>query len=397
MADGTYAARAPTVGAEEDLAIYIHWPFCLSKCPYCDFNSHVRDEVDHPKWRAALLKDLEHWSGLAPKRRVTSIFFGGGTPSLMDPTTAAALIDQVSEYWHVDDGVEITLEANPTSVEAGRLVDFRAAGVNRISLGIQALDDRALLFLGRNHSAREAIKAIELADRMFGRFSFDLIYARPEQTIVAWREELAHALTLAGDHISVYQLTIEAGTAFHARKQRGELETLDDATTAALFEETQTALETAGLPAYEISNHARPGSECRHNLTYWRYGDYAGIGPGAHGRLTSQGDKHAYRQARGPEAWLHAVEKQGRGMAEAQYLTNTERFEEMMMMGLRLSEFIPTDRIEREAQTCLDLAVDPDRLNGLVDGGFLELGAKGLRATAAGRQRLNAVLAQLLV
>ena len=397
MVDETYAAQAPTVGASEDLAIYIHWPFCLSKCPYCDFNSHVRDEVDHQYWRSALLKDLEHWSTLAPGRRVTSIFFGGGTPSLMDSSTVATLIDRVSAHWQMADGVEITLEANPTSVEVGRLADFRAAGVNRISLGIQALNDRALLFLGRNHSAHEAIKAIELADRLFGRFSFDLIYARPEQTVAAWREELAQALTLAGDHISVYQLTIEDGTAFHARRRSGELETLDGATTAALFEETQAALETAGLPAYEISNHARPGSECRHNLTYWRYGDYAGVGPGAHGRLTSQGAKHAYRRVRGPEAWLHAVEKQGNGMLEPQYLTNTERFEEMMMMGLRLSEFVPTDRIEREAQTCLDLAVDPDRLDSLVDGGFLELGPQGLRTTAAGRQRLDSVLAQLLI
>ena len=396
MADEIYATQAPTVGAIEDLAIYIHWPFCLSKCPYCDFNSHVRDGVDHQRWRAALLKNLEYWSMLAPGRRVTSIFFGGGTPSLMDPAVVAALIDRVSERWQVDEGVEITLEANPTSVEARRLIDFRAAGVNRISLGIQALNDQALLFLGRNHSAREAIKAIELADSLFDRFSFDLIYARPEQTIAAWREELAHALSLAGDHLSVYQLTIEAGTAFHARRHRGELETLDDATTAVLFEETQAMLENAGLPAYEISNHARPGSECRHNLTYWRYGDYAGVGPGAHGRLATQRAKHAYRQVRGPEAWLHAVEKQGHGMLEPQYLTNTERFEEMMMMGLRLSEFIPTDRIEREARTSLDLAVVPDRLYSLVEGGFLEMDVEGLRATMAGRQRLDAVLAQLL-
>jgi putative oxygen-independent coproporphyrinogen III oxidase len=396
MADTPNAARSPAVGGTDDLAIYIHWPFCLSKCPYCDFNTHVRDEVDQLQWRAALLRDLEQWSELAPDRRVTSMFFGGGTPSLMDPATVAALIDRVSTHWQVADDVEITLEANPTSVEAGKLIEFRAAGVNRVSLGIQALNDRDLLFLGRNHSALEAIKAIELADRLFGRFSFDLIYARPEQTVAAWREELAQALSLAGNHLSAYQLTIEPGTAFHARKRRGELETLKDATAAALFEDTQTALENAGLLAYEVSNHAKPGSECRHNLTYWRYGDYAGIGPGAHGRLTSGGVKYAYRRIRGPEAWLHDVEKHGHGMLEPQHLSHIARFEEMMMMGLRLTEFVPFSRIESEARTSLEQAVSTEQLQSLVDGGFLELGAQGLRATATGRQRLDAVLTQLL-
>ncbi len=379
-----------------DLAIYIHWPFCLSKCPYCDFNSHVRGDVDQMRWRVALLRDLDQWHALAPGRRITSLFFGGGTPSLMDPVTVEAVINRVADYWTVANDAEITLEANPTSVEAERLADFRIAGVNRVSLGIQALDDRALLQLGRHHSAREATDAIELADRLFERFSFDLIYARPGQTAVAWRAELARALQLAGNHISVYQLTMEAGTAFHARWRRGELNTPDEPTTAALFEETQSALEAAGLPAYEISNHARAGEKCRHNLTYWRYRDYAGIGPGAHGRLTSAGDKRAYRRIRGPEAWLYAVEMHGHGMMESQLLSHIERLEEMLIMGLRLTEYLPFSQIEREAGICFRRALPTEQLRQLVDGGFMETESGGLRTTAAGRQRLDAVLSRLL-
>ena len=382
--------------ATGDLAIYVHWPFCLSKCPYCDFNSHVRDDVDQARWRSALLGDLDRWSSLASGRKITSLFFGGGTPSLMDPASVTAVIDRAAAHWTFAADAEITLEANPTSVEAGRLVDYRAAGVNRISLGIQALDDRALILLGRNHNADEATKAIELASRLFDRFSFDLIYARPGQTVAAWREELAQAVRLANDHISVYQLTMEAGTAFHARWRRGELTALDETTAAAQFEETQNALEVAGLPAYEISNHARAGEECRHNLTYWRCGDYAGIGPGAHGRLTIAGDKRAFRQIRGPEAWLHAVERHGHGMMEPDSLCRTERLEEALMMGLRLTEHLPVSHIEREAGTCFEQALSPERLKELVDGGFLEFDSHGLRATQTGRQRLNAVLARLL-
>ncbi|MCA8909912.1 MAG: coproporphyrinogen III oxidase, partial [Rhodospirillaceae bacterium] len=263
------------------MALYVHWPFCKSKCPYCDFNSHVREAVDQARWRAALLAELEHVAQAVGRRRVTSIFFGGGTPTLMAPETAAAVIARAGDAFDLAPGCEITLEANPTSVEAAAFQGFRAAGVNRVSLGVQALNDADLAALGRQHSVAEARTAVALAARLFGRFSFDLIYARPGQTEAGWRAELADALALAGDHLSVYQLTIEPGTAFEGRARRGELDLPDEDTQAGLYEATQEVLEAAGLPAYEISNHARPGAECRHNLAYWGYRDYAGIGPGA--------------------------------------------------------------------------------------------------------------------
>jgi oxygen-independent coproporphyrinogen-3 oxidase len=292
-------------------ALYVHWPFCRSKCPYCDFNSHVREDVDHARWRAALLAELDHFADRTGGRQLTSIFFGGGTPSLMAPETVAAVIDRATERWAPAPGIEITLEANPTSVEAGKFAGFRVAGVNRVSLGVQALNDADLAALGRQHSAAEAVAAVRLAQRHFPRVSFDLIYARSGQSLSAWRMELAEALELASEHLSVYQLTIEPETAFGAAWRRGELTVPDEDSAAALYEETQTILEKAGMPAYEISNHARAGSACRHNLTYWRYGDYAGIGPGAHGRLTLGDGRRATRQHRAPEAWLGAVEAQG--------------------------------------------------------------------------------------
>ena len=271
-------------GDSRGFGLYVHWPFCLSKCPYCDFNSHVRDGVDHGRWRAALLAELDHYGAATAGRRLTSIFFGGGTPSLMDPGTVGAVIARAGLHWRPAGDIEITLEANPTSVEAERLADFRDAGVNRVSLGVQSLDDDALRFLGRGHSAAEALRAVDLAAGLFARTSFDLIYARPGQDVAAWQRELDRALAHAGDHLSVYQLTIEPGTAFHQAHRRGDLAVPSGDAAAALYEATQVALDAAGLPAYEISNHAAPGAACRHNLTYWRYGDYAGIGPGAHGR-----------------------------------------------------------------------------------------------------------------
>jgi len=379
----------------EPLAVYIHWPFCRSKCPYCDFNSHVRDGVDPKRWTKALLADLDHHAGLVPERIVGSIFFGGGTPSLMPPETVAALLDRVGARWRVAADVEITLEANPNSAEAERFRAFAAAGVNRLSLGVQALDPAALRFLGRAHDRLEAMAAIEHARNTFARFSFDLIYARPGQTVADWRGELAEALKLAGDHLSLYQLTIEPGTAFATLARRGDLSPSDEDTTAALYETTQERLAGAGLPAYEISNHARPGAECRHNLAYWRCQDYVGIGPGAHGRLTRAGIKYATRQRRAPEAWLAAVETAGTGLEETAPIDRETAIEEMLMMGLRLTEGIARDRLERATGQAVETRF-AGTLPALIEGGFLTSDQDRLAATAAGRQRLNAVLAALL-
>jgi oxygen-independent coproporphyrinogen-3 oxidase len=383
------------VSAAEPLAVYIHWPFCHSKCPYCDFNSHVRERVDAARWKEALLADLDHHAELMPGREVGSVFFGGGTPSLMSPETVAALLERVRACWTVAPDIEVTLEANPNSAEAGRFRAFAAAGVNRLSLGVQALDPAALRMLGRAHDRSEAIAAIEHARDSFARFSFDLIYARPGQSLAAWRRELDEALILAGDHLSLYQLTIEPGTAFATMQRLGELVVPAEEEAAALFETTQDRLAARGLPAYEISNHARPGAECRHNLAYWRYQDYVGIGPGAHGRLTMGEVKYATRQARLPERWLAAVEKGGTGIEEMVPIDRDSAVEEMLMMGLRLTEGVARGPLERAAGRSLKVLFG-DKLAPLVEGGFLALDSDRLAATAAGRQRLNAVLAALL-
>jgi putative oxygen-independent coproporphyrinogen III oxidase len=379
----------------EPLAVYIHWPFCRSKCPYCDFNSHVRDRVDASRWRRALLVDLERQALLAPDREVVSVFFGGGTPSLMPPETVAALLDGVRQRWPLAADVEITLEANPNSAEAEGFRAFAAAGVNRLSLGVQALDPAALKFLGRLHGRAEAIAAIERARRNFSRFSFDLIYARPGQTLADWRRELDEALLLAGDHLSLYQLTIEPGTAFAVSAARGALIQPDEKTAAVLFEATQDRLAAHGMPAYEISNHAPPGAECRHNLAYWRCRDYVGIGPGAHGRLTRGTLRYATRQRRAPESWLAAVEATGTGLEETVEIGRDEVLQEMLMMGLRLTEGVACARLEQAAGQTVE-ALFADSLPRLVDGGFLDIDGERLAATAAGRQRLDAVLAALL-
>jgi putative oxygen-independent coproporphyrinogen III oxidase len=380
---------------EESLAVYIHWPFCRSKCPYCDFNSHVRDRVEAARWTRALLADLDHHAALAPGRQVGSVFFGGGTPSLMPPETVAALLERVRQHWAVSADLEVTLEANPNSAEAARFRAFAAAGVNRQSLGVQALDPAALRLLGRLHDRAEAIAAIEHARDSFARFSFDLIYARPGQSLAAWRQELDEALALAGEHLSLYQLTVEPGTAFATLARRGELVPPDEELAAALYEITQDRLAAHGLPAYEISNHARPGAECRHNLAYWRYQDYVGIGPGAHGRLSRDGVKYATRQTRLPERWLAAVEDKGTGLEEIAAVDRDSAVEEMLMMGLRLSEGVDRAHLERIAGRNVETLLSGN-LAPLVEGGFLTLDRKRLAATAAGRQRLNAVLAALL-
>jgi oxygen-independent coproporphyrinogen-3 oxidase len=381
---------------EGGFGIYVHWPFCLSKCPYCDFNSHVREQVDQARWRAALLAELDHYAERTPGRTVTSIFFGGGTPSLMEPATAAAVIDRVAERWQTAPGLEITLEANPSSVEAARFADLARAGVNRVSLGVQALDDKSLAFLGRRHNAAEALAALAVAQAQFSRVSFDLIYARPGQTVESWTEELARAVAYGTEHLSVYQLTIEEGTRFATLAQRGELDLPDEDTQAALYEATQEILSAAGLPAYEISNHARPGAECRHNLTYWRYGDYVGVGPGAHGRLTTLGRKLATRAHRAPEIWLERVEAQGHGAHEDIVISRAEQRDELLMMGLRLTEGVSRERMQAQFGADIDALIEPRTLSRLIDAGFLALNAETLRATPAGLQRLNAVLGRLL-
>jgi putative oxygen-independent coproporphyrinogen III oxidase len=378
------------MAASQPLAVYIHWPFCRSKCPYCDFNSHVREAVDEQAWTGALIADLDRQAALAPEHEVVSVFFGGGTPSLMPPDTAAALIERVKRHWRTPLDLEITLEANPNSAEAERFAGFAQAGVNRLSLGVQALDPAALKFLGRGHDRAEAIAAIELSRKLFGRTSFDLIYARPGQSLAAWRQELDEAMSLAGEHLSLYQLTIEPGTAFHTRAAKGELDMPDEETAAALFEVTQERLAARGMPAYEISNHARPGAECRHNLAYWRYDDYLGIGPGAHGRVTRDGVKYATRQRRLPEAWLRQPESE-----EISAIPRETAIEEMVMMGLRITQGISRARLEALAGRPVE-ALFGDALARLIDGGFVTLDDAHLAATATGRQRLNAVLAALL-
>ncbi|WP_374449132.1 radical SAM family heme chaperone HemW [Stella sp.] len=384
------------VGDPGALAVYVHWPFCVSKCPYCDFNSHVRDRVDEAQWRQAYEAAIDAAAARTPGRVVTSVFFGGGTPSLMDPATVAAVLDRIAARWPLASAPEVTLEANPGSVEAGRFAGYRAAGVDRVSLGVQALDDAALAFLGRRHDAGEALSALAIARRIFPRWSFDLIYGRPGHTPEAWASELRRALPLAGDHLSVYQLTIEPGTRFAVLHDRGDLVLPDEEMQGLLYETTQSVLGAAGLAAYEISNHARPGGESRHNLAYWRYGDYVGIGPGAHGRLTRDRSRVATRQKKAPEAWLAAVAATGDGLDEEQSLAPAERLAELLMMGLRLAEGVPLARVERETGAPLDAWIVPARIERLARGGFLERDTTRLAATVAGRQRLDAVLAALL-
>ena len=387
-------------GTGAPFGLYIHWPFCRAKCPYCDFNSHVSDAIDQRRWRDAYLREM---AALAPRltgQPLASIFFGGGTPSLMAPETVAALIEAARALWPESwrtDTPEITLEANPTSIEAGKFAAFRDAGVNRVSVGIQALDDAALKFLGREHSAREALAALAVARATFARVNADMIYARPEQGAAAWRGELARLIGEGLGHVSLYQLTIERGTPFFGLYNKGAFALPDDEDAAALYEETGAVLAAAGLAAYEISNYARPGEECRHNLIYWRYGDYLGIGPGAHGRVPDAlGAPEATVNARRPDDWLERVESTGTGLSEETPLSPRERLEEMMMMGLRLSEGVAEDAIARVVPGGSAAAFDAARLARLQDGGFILCDGAHIRATGEGRLRLNAVIAELL-
>jgi oxygen-independent coproporphyrinogen-3 oxidase len=373
--------------------VYVHWPFCASKCPYCDFNSHVRaGGIDEARFLRAFLAELEHWGARTPGRTVSSIFLGGGTPSLMAPGTVAAILDSVARLWPVDADAEITLEANPSSVEADRFRGYRSAGVNRVSLGVQSLDDAQLRALGRLHTVDEARAAIAVARATFDRFSFDLIYARPGQTQQAWRQELAEALALAGPHLSLYQLTIEAGTPFAELHARGRLRVPDAQAAHDFYAITQELTEKAGLPAYEISNHAAPGGECRHNLLYWRYGEYAGVGPGAHGRLILGGVRHATLTERNPERWAALVERDGHGAIECDPLAPAEQADEALIMGLRLAEGIDLDRLAAIG----GLAPAPHALADLIGLGLVErCGPSRLRAAPAGRMVLNEVVLRL--
>jgi oxygen-independent coproporphyrinogen-3 oxidase len=373
----------------EPLALYIHWPFCVSKCPYCDFNSHVRSAIDQDQWHSALLADLAHEARLLPGRRLTSIFFGGGTPSLMEPATVAALIETAGEHWPTADDLEITLEANPNSVEAARFADLAAAGVNRLSLGLQSFDDASLAFLGRAHSAREGLDALGIAQDQFARVSFDLIYALPGDNEASWSATLDRALALGTGHLSLYQLTIEPGTRFAALEASGELEPLDSDRAAKLYELTAQRTAAAGIPAYEISNHARPGEECRHNLAYWRYGDYAGVGPGAHGRRLGQ---RTVRH-RKPENFLAALTRNGHGIAEEAPLTATQAADEALVMGLRLAEGIDAAALAKRFN--LPEIVDWPTVDRLTHSGHLTRAGTRIAATAGGRLVLNHVLAEI--
>lgn len=376
----------------DDLALYIHWPFCVSKCPYCDFNSHVRQTVDEQAWEEALLADLAFEAAQLPNARLTSVFFGGGTPSLMPPRIVDTLLKAAATHWPVAESMEITLEANPSSVEAARFADLAAAGVNRVSLGLQSLDDKALQFLGRAHGVAESLNALDTAQRHFGRVSIDLIYALPEQTQAAWEAELSRAIGFGTDHLSLYQLTIEPGTRFATMVAKGDFTPVDADTGADLFDMTRTMTAAAGLPAYEISNHARAGSESRHNLTYWRYGDYAGIGPGAHGRRNAL----ATLRHKKPENWMDAVHRNGHGAQSEDALTPQERAREALVMGLRLAEGITPAALAARCGVSEDALFRADMVETLIGHNLLWRQDGRLGLTDTGFPVLDRILAEIV-
>src|SRR5262245_16977447 len=387
------SAPPPAADAAPAFGVYVHWPFCLSKCPYCDFNSHVRHGgIDEARFVRAFAAEIAATAARVPGRTVSTIFFGGGTPSLMAPATVDAILNEIARHWTVAADVEVTLEANPTSVEATRFRGYRDAGVNRVSLGVQALDDAALASLGRLHSVREALDAVAIARNIFPRYSFDLIYARPGQTPNAWHAELKRAIGEAAEHLSLYQLTIEPETPFAGLHAAGKLVIPDDDTGRAFFHVTQDVCAAHGLPAYEVSNHARPGAECRHNLVYWRGHEYAGIGPGAHGRLDMAGERHATATEKRPESWLMRVETRGHGRISDEVLTHSERADEFLLMGLRLAEGIVPGRYAALAGRPLD----PARIATLREHDFIALDPNGrLRVTPTGFPVLDAIVADL--
>ncbi|MEE2932696.1 MAG: radical SAM family heme chaperone HemW [Pseudomonadota bacterium] len=385
-----------TSRSKPTLSLYIHWPFCEKKCPYCDFNSHVRPEINQQRWKRALISEIATEFYLYPDRRISSLFFGGGTPSLMEPDTIAALLQAVDQYWGLEDNVEITLEANPSSVEKTRFKNFRSAGVNRLSIGAQSFDDNALKFLGRTHNAREVVEALDLARTTFPRYSFDLIYGRPRQSMNSWKEELTFALEFTNSHLSLYQLTIERGTPFFSSYRNKQFRMPNEDTAADQYEYTRDVLSCAGLFPYEVSNHAIPGEECQHNLTYWRYGDYAGIGPGAHGRISDGKDKLAYHRISNPEKWLLQTERTGTGLQKKTKLAPREVLQEMVFMGLRLSEGLDLEDVKKQTGNSIQNWVHPDILTVLIDEGLLVTTENKLQATQKGFLRLDSITSKLL-
>lgn len=372
-----------------DLAVYIHWPFCAHKCPYCDFNSHVREHIDETDWQQAYLRAIDHYADLIGARSITSIFFGGGTPSLMNPDIVAAIIERIQMRWRMTNDCEITLEANPTSVEINKFRAFRMAGVNRVSIGVQSLDDDVLKFLGRQHSAEEAVRAVQTAGDVFDRYSFDLMYARPEQTLEQWEDELTHALGYADKHMSLYQLTIEKGTAFYTQERRGDFIMPNSDYAADFYQLTQDIMGQAGLPAYEVSNHAASGEESAHNMAYWLYKDYVGIGPGAHGRITLPDHvKYATREHSAPEKWLKLVSDNGHGAHPFEALNAAQKFNERLMMGLRLNAGIEIEDIED--------VIPGERLAALSKEGLISFEDDFIQATSEGLLKLNLILDYLM-
>ena len=376
--------------------LYVHWPFCESKCPYCDFNSHVSDSVDQAAWRAGLLSELDHYGSKTEGRRLDTVFFGGGTPSMMPTATAAAVLDRLSRYWVLSKSMEVTLEANPSSVEARKLDEFRKSGINRVSLGVQSFSDADLRFLGRTHSAADARNAIAAARQTFDRVSFDLIYALPGQGPAKWARQLEQALSFGTDHLSLYQLTIEKGTAFYSAHKNGAFAVPDEDLAANLYMQTHRTLEKAGLEAYEVSNYAIPGSESLHNLVYWRGGDYVGIGPGAHGRLSFDGERFRTEQIPLPTNWLISVDKEGHASRISNLIPRSELIMEQLLMGMRLSEGVDRKRFARITGAGLEDDIDCVRAEAMIAAGLIELTPTHLRATQKGRLRLNAVIEALV-
>ena len=372
-----------------DLAVYIHWPFCAHKCPYCDFNSHVRERIEESDWQQAYLRSIDYYADQIGERSIKSIFFGGGTPSLMNPDIVAAIIERIQARWRMANDCEITLEANPTSVEIDKFRAFRLAGVNRVSIGVQSLDDKVLKFLGRQHSAEEAVRAVQTAGEVFDRYSFDLMYARPEQTLAQWEEELTHALGFADKHMSLYQLTIEKGTAFYTQERRGDFIMPSPDYAADFYQLTQDIMGPAGLPAYEVSNHAADGEESAHNMAYWLYKDYVGIGPGAHGRITLPDNvKYATREHSAPEKWLELVGEHGHGAHPYEALNAAQKFNERLMMGLRLNAGVEIEDIED--------VIPGERLAALSKEGLISFEDDYIQATSEGLLKLNLILDYLM-